>query len=64
VPNDKELNDKVLREAHKSAYSIHLQGNKMYQDLKVTYWWYGTKRDVTKYVALCDTAQSVKVDHQ
>ncbi len=37
VPNDKELNDKVLREAHKSAYSIHLQGNKMYHDLKATY---------------------------
>jgi hypothetical protein len=29
VPNIKELKDKVLHVAHKSAYSIHLQGNKM-----------------------------------
>jgi hypothetical protein len=46
VPNVKELKDKILREAHESAYSIHLGGNKMYHDLKTTYWWYGMKRDV------------------
>jgi hypothetical protein len=28
---------------------------KMYHDLKATYWWYGMKRDVAEYVALCDT---------
>jgi hypothetical protein len=38
VPNIKELKDKILREAHESAYSIHPGGNKMYHDLKVTYW--------------------------
>jgi hypothetical protein len=37
VPNIKQLKDKVLHEAHKSAYSIHLQRNKMYHDLKATY---------------------------
>jgi hypothetical protein len=52
VPNIKELKDKILREAHKSAYSIHPGGNTMYHDLKVTYWWYGMKRDVAEYVAL------------
>jgi hypothetical protein len=46
VPNVKELKDKVLCEAHESAYSIHPGGNNMYHDLKATYWWYGTKRDV------------------
>jgi hypothetical protein len=50
VPNVKELKDKILREAHKSTYSIHLGGNKMYQDLKTTYWWYGKKRDVSPFV--------------
>jgi hypothetical protein len=55
VPNVKELKDKILCEAHESAYSIHPGGNKMYHDLKATYWWYGMKRDVAKYVALCDT---------
>jgi hypothetical protein len=29
VPNIKELKDKILREAHESAYSIHPGGNKM-----------------------------------
>jgi hypothetical protein len=57
VPNVKELKAKILREAHESAYSIHPGGNKMYHDLKATYWLYGMKRDVVEYVALCDTCQ-------
>jgi hypothetical protein len=57
VPNVKELKDKILREAHESDYSIHPGGNKIYYDLKATYWWYGMKRDVAEYVALCDTCQ-------
>jgi hypothetical protein len=64
VPNVKELKDKILHEARESAYSIHLGGNKMYHDLKATYWWYGMKRDVAEYVALCDTCQRVKAEHQ
>jgi transposase InsO family protein len=36
----------------------------MYHDLKVTYWWYGMKRDVAEYVALCDPCQRVKAEHQ
>jgi hypothetical protein len=57
VPSVKELKDKILREVHESAYSIHPGGNKMCHDLKATYWWYGMKRDVAEYVALCDTCQ-------
>jgi hypothetical protein len=62
VPNVKKLKAKILREAHESAYSIHPGGNKMYHDLKTTYWWYGMKRDVAEYVALCDTYQRVKAE--
>jgi hypothetical protein len=51
------LKDKILCEAHESAYSIHLGGHKMYHDLKATYWWYGMKRYVAEYVALCNTCQ-------
>jgi hypothetical protein len=36
----------------------------MYHDLKATYWWYGMKRDVAEYVALCDNCQQVKAEHQ
>jgi hypothetical protein len=64
VPNVKELKDKILREAHESAYFIHPKGNKMYHDLKATYWWYGMKRGVAESVALCDTCQRVKAEHQ
>jgi hypothetical protein len=35
----------------------------MYKDLKTRYWWYGMKRDVMKYVALCNTCQRVKAEH-
>jgi hypothetical protein len=56
-PTAKELKDKILCKAHESAYSIHPGGNKMYHDLKATYWWYGMKRDIVEYVALCDTCQ-------
>jgi hypothetical protein len=62
VPRIKELKDKILREEHESAYSIHLAGNKMHHDLNAMYWWYGIKRDVAEYVALCDTCQQVNAD--
>jgi hypothetical protein len=64
VPNVNELKDKILHEAHESTYSIHPRGNKMYHDLRVTYWWYGMKRDVVEYVALCDTGQRVNAERQ
>jgi hypothetical protein len=58
VPSIKELKDNILCEAHESTYSIHPGGNKMYHDLKATYWWYGMKGDITEYVALCDKSVS------
>jgi hypothetical protein len=64
VSNIEELKDKIVCGAHVSAYSIQPGGNKMYHDLKVTYWWYGMKRDIAEYVALCDTCQRVKAEHQ
>ena len=36
----------------------------MYLDLKEKYWWYGLKKDVAEYVAICDTCQRVKAEHQ
>ena len=34
VPDDKELKKKLLFEAHNTVFTMHLGGNKMYQDLK------------------------------
>jgi hypothetical protein len=64
VPSIKELKDKILHDTHESTYSIHPGGNKMYHDLKATYWWHRMKRDVTEYVTLCNTCQRVKAKHQ
>jgi hypothetical protein len=64
VPNLKPIKESILREAHNSAYSIHPSSTKMYKDLKTRYWWNGMKRDVAEYVALCDTYQRVKAEHQ
>ena len=64
VPDLKPIKELILREAHDSAYSIHPGSTKMYQDLKDRYWWHGMKREVAEYVALCDTCQRVKAEHQ
>ena len=64
VPEVKSIRESILREAHDLAYSIHPGSTKMYLDLRERYWWYGLKRDVAKYVAICDTCQRVKVEHQ
>jgi len=64
VPEDDDLREKILKEAHESIYSIHPGSTKMYQDLKQRYWWHGLKRDVATYVALCDVCQRVKAEHQ
>jgi hypothetical protein len=64
VPNLKHIKELILREAHDSSYSIHPGSTKMYKDLKNRYWWYGMKRDIVEYMALCDTCQRVKAEHQ
>jgi hypothetical protein len=64
VPKDQVIRQAILCEAHESAYSIHPGSTKMYLDLKEKYWWVGLKRDVAEYVAVCDTCQRVKAEHQ
>jgi hypothetical protein len=34
----------------------------MYHDLKATYWWYEIKRDVVKYIALCDRESRLSIN--
>ncbi|WVZ68074.1 LOW QUALITY PROTEIN: hypothetical protein U9M48_017064 [Paspalum notatum var. saurae] len=63
VPNIKSIRDLILKEAHETAYSIHPGSEKMYQDLKQKFWWYGMKREVAEY--LCVTfVERVKAEHQ
>jgi hypothetical protein len=62
VPEVKEIRELILDEAHDSTYSIHPGSTKIYHDLKSRYSWYGMKRVVAKYVALCDNYQRVKAE--
>jgi hypothetical protein len=59
-----DLRKLILSEAHDTAYSIHPGSTKMYYDLKERFWWYGMKRSVAEYVAICNTCQRVKAEHQ
>jgi hypothetical protein len=63
VPQDKEIRDSILKEAHDSRYSIHPGCTKMYKDLKVWFWWEKMREDIAEYVARCDTCQRVKAEH-
>ncbi|GJY26941.1 putative reverse transcriptase domain-containing protein [Tanacetum coccineum] len=58
------LRDLVMHESHKSKYSIHPGLDKMYQDLKLLYWWPNIKADIATYVSKCLTYAKVKAEHQ
>jgi hypothetical protein len=60
----KKIRESILHEAHDSAYSIHPGSTKIYHGLKSRYWWYGIKRAIAEYVALCDNCQRVKTECQ
>ncbi|WVZ52186.1 hypothetical protein U9M48_003270 [Paspalum notatum var. saurae] len=64
VPNVDSIRKLILSEAHDTAYSIHPGSTKMYYDLMERFWWYGMKGAVAEYVAICDTCQRVKAEHQ
>lgn len=46
VLDDLELKNKILEKSHKSRYSIHPGGTKMYKNLRNMYWWNNMKHEV------------------
>ena len=64
MPCDAQLKEEIFDQAHRSRFSIHPGGTKMYRDLMRMYWWKGMKREVAEYVARCYTCQQVKGEHQ
>nr|GEV03897.1 putative reverse transcriptase domain-containing protein [Tanacetum cinerariifolium] len=58
------LRDLIMHESHKSKYSIHPRSDKMYQDLKLLYWWPNMKADIATYVSKHLTCAKVKAEHQ
>jgi hypothetical protein len=64
VPDIKSIQELILKDAHETAYSIHPGREKMYQDLKKRFWWYSMKKEIAEYVAVCDSCQRIKEEHQ
>nr|GFC11789.1 reverse transcriptase [Tanacetum cinerariifolium] len=44
-----ELRTLIMHESYKSKYSVHPGSNKMYQDIKLLYWWPNMKVDIATY---------------
>ena len=57
------LREEILREFHCSRFAVHPSGTKMYQDLRLQYYWSGMKRHVGDFVRRCLTCQQVKAEH-
>ena len=64
VSKDEGLKKEMLDETHRSKYTVHPGGNKMYQDLKNLYWWENMKREIAQLVRARLTCQQVKAEHQ
>nr|GEU29956.1 reverse transcriptase domain-containing protein [Tanacetum cinerariifolium] len=59
-----DLRSVIMHESHKSKYSIHLDSDKMDQDMKKLYWWPNMKANIATYVSKCITCAKVKAKHQ
>ena len=64
VPNDNDLRKAILEEAYSGSFAIHPGSTKMYQDLKMSFWWSGMKRDVSEFVTKCLFCQRLKAEHK
>ena len=64
VPDNNDLRKAILEEAHSGSFSIHPVSTKVYQDLKMSFWCYGMKKEVSKFVTKCLVRQRVKAEHQ
>jgi hypothetical protein len=60
----KSIRELILKESHETTYSIHPGSEKMFQDLKKIFWWYGMKKEIADYVAVCNICQRIKAEHQ
>ncbi|GJX44315.1 putative reverse transcriptase domain-containing protein [Tanacetum coccineum] len=64
LPRYGGLRELVMHESHKSKYSIHPKSGKMYQDLKLLFWWPNMKANIATYVSKYLTCVKVKAEHQ
>jgi hypothetical protein len=61
VPDIKSIRELILKEVHETTYSIHPGSEKMYQDLKKRFWWYGMWLYVTVVRGLKQNIRGLQV---
>nr|GEU31719.1 putative reverse transcriptase domain-containing protein [Tanacetum cinerariifolium] len=59
-----DLRTLIMHDSYKSKYFVHPGFDKMYQDMKLLYWWPNMKADIATYVSKCLTCLRVKAEHQ
>nr|GEV61206.1 reverse transcriptase domain-containing protein [Tanacetum cinerariifolium] len=59
-----DLRTLIMHKSHKSKYSVHPGSDKMYQDMKLLYWWPNMKADIATYISKFLTCLRVKAEHQ
>ena len=57
VPQLTDLRGEILKEFHCSQFMVHQGGTKMYNDLRLLYYWSEMKRHVWDFVRRCLTCQ-------
>lgn len=64
IPEDEEMKNSILRDAHATPYYIRPGSRKMYTDLKQYYWWSNMMREVVEFFSRSLTCQQVKIEYQ
>ena len=64
VPIVGKLKKKILDEGHNSPHSVLPGGEKLYKNLKQTFWCSNMKQKLTDYVPKCLTHQHMKMKYQ
>ncbi|XP_042519164.1 uncharacterized protein LOC122092930 [Macadamia integrifolia] len=62
MPDDMEIQDKIVKEEHSYEHSLHPGSIKIYKDLKQSYWWPAMKTIVALYIEKCLMCQKVKAE--
>ena len=57
------LRKRIMEEAYKSNFAIHMGMRKMYEDLKKMFLRLGMKKDIAEVVRKCLVCQKVKIEH-
>ena len=64
VPARDDLRGRILEEAHRSEFTVHLGISKMYRYLKKIFLQPRMKSDIVEFVSKCLVCQKVKIEHQ